>query len=184
MGNHKSRPHDRSDRREQFLPTSSARLRFSWNWAVIVGSLGLLAALLFVSAAVPAPGGAPAELQPADVAPTGQDVQLPITSLAAGAARFFRYTTAAGREVRFFVMRSSDGVVRAAFDTCDVCYREHRGYRQEGDNMICNNCGRAFRSVDINVISGGCNPAPLQRAIAGDDVLITSAAIESGAIYF
>jgi uncharacterized membrane protein len=118
------------------------------------------------------------------VAPTGQDLQLPAASLADGAARFFRYTTTAGREVRFFVMRSADGVVRAAFDACDVCYRERRGYRQEGDSMICNNCGRAFRSVDVNVISGGCNPAPLQRAIVGDDVLITSAAIESGALYF
>ena len=29
--------------------------------------------------------------------------------------------------------------------------------------MVCNNCGKAFPSDQINVITGGCNPIPLER---------------------
>ena len=118
------------------------------------------------------------------VAGRGADVSLPAATFADGAARFYRYTTAAGHEVKFFVMKSSDGVVRAAFDACDTCYRERRGYHQKGDVMVCNNCGQTFRSVDINVLQGGCNPAPIERTIAGDQVVLTAASLELGATYF
>jgi uncharacterized membrane protein len=119
-----------------------------------------------------------------EVGGTGGDVSLPVATFADGAARFYRYTTAAGREVKFFVMKSSDGVVRAAFDACDTCYRERKGYHQQGDVMVCRNCGRTFRSVDINVLQGGCNPAPLERAIAGDQLVLKATSIELGAMYF
>jgi hypothetical protein len=46
-------------------------------------------------------------------------------------------------------MKSADGVIRAAYDACDVCYRERKGYHQEGDDMVCNNCGRHFPSTSI-----------------------------------
>ena len=38
--------------------------------------------------------------------------------------------------------------------------------------MVCNNCGRQFRSVDVNVLQGGCNPAPIERAVSGDRVVM------------
>ena len=119
-----------------------------------------------------------------EIAGAGSDVTLPVSTFADGAARFYRYTTTAGREARFFVMKSSDGVVRAAFDACDTCYRERKGYRQQGDVMVCNSCRRTFRSVDINVLQGGCNPGPLERTVVGDQLVLTGASIELGAMYF
>jgi len=119
-----------------------------------------------------------------EIAGAGADVSLPAATFADGKARFFRYTTAAGREVKFFVMRSSDGVVRAAFDACDTCFPERRGYHQEGDVMVCNKCGRTFRSIDINVLQGGCNPSPLERSIVGDQIVLRAASIALGATYF
>ena len=76
------------------------------------------------------------------------------------------------KSVYFFVLKSSDGVIRAAFDSCDVCFRERKGYRQEGDLMICNNCGQAVPSVRINIEKGGCNPAPLERSTVGSNVVL------------
>ncbi len=187
MGKHKSKSvHiDQYRRRDQFLRHQSAGRRgVSWNWVLVAGGLGFLAILLYVSAPRPTPAAEAADTQPAETLQTGQDVRLGAAAFADGRARFYRYTTAAGREFRFFVMRSADGVVRAAFDACDVCYQKRRGYHQSGDNMVCNNCGRAFRSVDVNVISGGCNPSPLERTIVDDHVVITTAAIERGAAYF
>ncbi len=81
-------------------------------------------------------------------------------------------------------MKSSDGVMRAAFDACDVCFREKKGYRQEGDVMVCNNCGQRFPSTKINVLKGGCNPAPLGRTVQGDSLVINASDIEQGGWYF
>ena len=82
------------------------------------------------------------------------------------------------------MIRSSDGEIRAAFDACDVCFRSRRGYRQSGAHLVCNNCGSGFRSVDVNVLTGGCTPGTLERTIVGDQVVITPAAIERGAVYY
>jgi uncharacterized membrane protein len=124
------------------------------------------------------------EIATTQIAGTGADITLPVATFADGQARFFRYTTAAGREVRFFVMKSADGVLRAAFDACDTCYRDRLGYHQQGDVMVCNKCGRTFRSVDINVLQGGCNPAPLERSVVGDQIVLKAASIEAGVSYF
>jgi uncharacterized membrane protein len=75
--------------------------------------------------------------------------------------------------ISYFILKSTDGVIRAAFDACDVCWPEGKGYVQDGDrSMICRNCGRRFESVKVNEVQGGCNPAPLKRAIEGDQVVI------------
>jgi uncharacterized membrane protein len=115
----------------------------------------------------------------------GQDgtIRFAATDFADGKARFYRFQGQSG-PVDFFVVRSMDGVIRAAFDTCDVCYREHKGYRQEGSDMVCNNCGQHFRTDLVNVVKGGCNPAPLHRQLASDKVVIAVNDIEQGAGYF
>jgi hypothetical protein len=77
-----------------------------------------------------------------------------------------------GRPLEFFVLKSGDGVVRAAFNACDVCFEAHRGYTQEGDTMVCNNCGRRFPADQINVVQGGCNPSPLERSVSGETLII------------
>jgi uncharacterized membrane protein len=101
-----------------------------------------------------------------------------------GAPKYFSYDAPSGKTVKFFILKSSDGVIRAAFDACDVCYQNKKGYRQEGDFMICNNCGQRFTSTRINEVRGGCNPAPLERTIKGDQLVIASADILTGARYF
>ena len=100
-----------------------------------------------------------------------------------GKARFYRLNGQTG-PVDFFVVRSHDGVIRAAFDTCDVCYKARKGYRQEGNDMVCNNCDQRFRTDMINVVKGGCNPAPLQRQLIGETLVLSASDIEKGAWYF
>ena len=169
------------DRREQFVaPPEASRGGISPTAFIIAAALVLVAAVVFVTRS-PGAGALATELP---TIPTGQDVAIALADLNDGQARFYRYGTAAGREVRFFVMKSSDGVIRAAFDACDVCYRERRGYQQQGDVMLCRNCGRTFRSVDINVLQGGCNPAPLERTVVGDQIVLKAASIEAGVSYF
>jgi uncharacterized membrane protein len=115
----------------------------------------------------------------------GQDGKLHFATatFADGKARFYRFEGNSG-PIDFFLVRSQDGVIRTAFDTCDVCYRERKGYRQEGNDMVCNNCDQHFRTDLVNVVKGGCNPAPLKRELVGESVVIAANDIELGIDYF
>ena len=110
-------------------------------------------------------------------------VTVPAAGLADGQARFYRYAGRSG-EVEFFLVKSADGVIRAAFDTCDVCYKSRKGYRQEGNFMVCNNCNQQFRTDLVNEIKGGCNPAPLARRLENGQVVIATSDLAGGRSYF
>ena len=107
------------------------------------------------------------------------------SDFADGKARYYAYKTPQGINVRYFLLKSSDGVIRAAFDSCDTCWSAGKGYRQEGNFMVCNNCGLRFASVKINEVKGGCNPAPLTRTASGDKIIVkVKDIIEQGSFYF
>lgn len=180
MSTHKHR-HDPDSRRKRFADTAPHR-KWSWN-AIIVAAAALflgVAILTFARSSSGVSVAAPV----VEAIEAGADFARSSALFADGQARFFQYRAAGGRNVSFFVMKSSDGIVRAAADACMVCYRERKGYHQEGDVMVCNNCNKSFRSVDINVITGGCNPIPLDRAIEGDRIVVRASALEQAATYF
>ncbi len=110
-------------------------------------------------------------------------IRLPVSTTADGKARHYTYMNG-DQPIEFFVLRSADGTIRAAFNACDVCFQARRGYVQQGDHMVCVNCGRRFPADQINVVRGGCNPAPLNRTVAGDMLVIKVADILEGARFF
>ena len=114
---------------------------------------------------------------------TASQVSLPATLFDDGKARHFEHV-AGEFKIKYFVLKSSDGVIRAAFDACDVCWPAGRGYYQEGDFMVCRNCGRKFASVLVNEVKGGCNPAPLNRRVDSGKVIIEVKDILEGRQYF
>ena len=102
-----------------------------------------------------------------------------------GKARHFQYAdTESKTTIGYFILKSTDGVIRAAFDACDVCWRAGKGYYQEDSSMVCRNCGRRFESVMVNEVQGGCNPAPLNRTIQGNQVVILEEDLKKGQTYF
>ena len=100
-----------------------------------------------------------------------------------GKARHFQHVSN-GFTIKFFILKSSDNIIRAAFDACDVCWPAGKGYYQEGDSMVCRNCGRRFASVLVNEVKGGCNPAPLTRNVENGKVIIQIKDILEGKQYF
>jgi len=98
-------------------------------------------------------------------------------------AHFYTYVHD-GQPIEFFVLKSKDGVVRAAFNACDVCFAARKGYTQVGDYMVCNNCGSRFPADQINDVRGGCNPSPLDRTVEGDTLVIQVGDIAQGLGFF
>jgi len=114
---------------------------------------------------------------------TASKVTYPVSLFDDYKARHYVYK---GQDVtiKYFILKSSDGIIRAAFDACDVCWKAGKGYYQDGDFMVCRNCGRKFASVLVNVVQGGCNPAPLKRSVEGDRLVIYINDILEGKQYF
>lgn len=110
-------------------------------------------------------------------------VAYPVSMFQDGAAHFFEYRSG-DMTIRYFILKSSDGLLRAAFDACDVCWPAGKGYAQQGDEMVCRNCGRRFASIRINEVKGGCNPAPLNRTVEADQLVINTSDILQGRSYF
>lgn len=119
---------------------------------------------------------------PKAVQAQGGDVRIPVSEVSDGKAHHFRFA-GEGPELKFFLVSSGDRL-RAAFDACDVCYHAKKGYSQDKEFMICNNCGMRFHASRIGDVKGGCNPAPLRHRVEGGDVVISVADLTEGAGFF
>ncbi len=115
--------------------------------------------------------------------PDNGALSIPVDDISDGKAHYFKAKAESDIMVTFFVIKSSDGVIRAAIDACDVCFRSGKGYEQKGDYMVCTNCGKKFESNRINEVKGGCNPAPLNRKIKGKNLVISLEDINENAWY-
>jgi uncharacterized membrane protein len=120
---------------------------------------------------------------PTAITATNGELLIPLAAVSDGKAHHYKVKADDGTMVTFFVLKSKDGVLRAAIDACDVCYKAGKGYYQEGDFMVCENCGQRFASNRINVIKGGCNPAPLDRTVNGDKLVIAMKDINANTWY-
>jgi hypothetical protein len=171
------------------------------HWLAILTTmavlLGLLSSLGVGSAEAYAAETAPGAVRPLAqmMATTGHvpfplvaaneagEVRFSIAEFEDGVAHFYAFM-ANGLPVEFFVIRTSDNVIRTAFDACDVCYRAKLGYRQDGESMVCNNCGNRFPVTRIDLVNGGCNPAPFAARIDGADLVIAAKDLAAGLSYF
>ncbi|MGN1203013.1 MAG: DUF2318 domain-containing protein [Eubacterium sp.] len=76
-------------------------------------------------------------------------------------ASFYDYN-AGGTTVEVFAVKASDGTVRLALNTCQVCMGSpYAFFVQQGDSFICQNCKNAFDTDSIGIVHGGCNPVPI-----------------------
>lgn len=118
------------------------------------------------------------------VKPVNGAVAIPAAQVSDGKAHFYKYADA-GKEIGFFVVKGTDGAFHVAFDTCDVCFREKKGYFQEGDMMVCRNCNQKFATNRIGKAnSGGCNPSHLDFTQSGGNIVIKANDLASGGQFF
>lgn len=102
-------------------------------------------------------------------------------------ASYFDYD-ANGITVQVFTVKASDGTIRLALNTCQVCNGSPYAYFvQDGDWFICQNCGNRFASTEIGIISGGCRPVPITEEIYTEQdgtITIPAAFLEEKAALF
>ncbi|MFA4855315.1 MAG: DUF2318 domain-containing protein [archaeon] len=144
-------------------------------WIPIILFAGIVILSGCVSNAAEAPNGS------GNNSTAQNTISVPLNSVGTN-AKWLEYESG-GIKIRFFAVKASDGSIKTAFDACDVCYVKKKGYRQEGNFMVCNNCGKRFAIDSLgteNKNPGGCWPGYLPNKIVGDSVVIEKADLENG----
>jgi len=118
------------------------------------------------------------------VKPNAGVVTISAAKMGDGKARFYKFEDG-GKEIAFLVVKAPDGSIRTAFDACDSCYRDKKGYEQQGDKLNCKNCNQKFviNRLGPNA-TGGCNPGYLPHRLSGTTVTISVNDLKGGARYF
>ena len=84
-------------------------------------------------------------------------------------ATFIPYQ-AGDTKMEVIAVKASDGTVRTAFNTCQVCYSSGRGYyKLESDTLVCQNCGNRFSADQVEQQKGGCNPVGITKEYKTED---------------
>lgn len=106
----------------------------------------------------------------------GEDLVIPIADISEQAT--FYPIEIDGVTLEVLAVKAPDGTIRTAFNTCEVCYDSGRGYyKQEGDVLVCQNCGNRFQTSQIEVESNGCNPWPIfpeNKTVDGETITISN----------
>src|SRR6478609_8977932 len=76
------------------------------------------------------------------VLPDQGQVRVNVADLKPQEVRFFQFLNAGNQEVHFFVGRDKEGQLQVAFDANEQCAKFKRGYRHEGEWMVCNKCDK------------------------------------------
>jgi uncharacterized membrane protein len=77
---------------------------------------------------------------------------------------------AGSTNMEILAVKASDGSIRTAFNTCQVCNGSPKAYyKQQGDVLACQNCGNRFKMDMVEQQRGGCNPVPIMKDEKIDD---------------
>lgn len=110
-------------------------------------------------------------------------LQVAVDSLGAQVA-FIDYDSN-GTAMQVMLYKEEDGTVHGALNTCQVCAGSPYAYfEQEGNDVVCQNCGNHFSVNAIGDVHGGCNPVPLEMSEDGKYVLIDTAKLDENATAF
>lgn len=114
------------------------------------------------------------------------DIVIPVSEISE-TAKFYP-AEINGIELEALAVKAPDGSIRTAFNTCQVCYSSGRGYYvQEGNVLVCQNCGNRFAMDDVEVTRGGCNPVPITeeyKTVSDDSITISKEYLVEATVIF
>ena len=91
---------------------------------------------------------------------SGESLKIPVKEISEKAS--FYSVEVDGTQMEVIAVKDSDGNIRTAFNTCQICYDSGNGYyKQEGNELVCQNCGNSFTMEQVGESAGGCNPWPI-----------------------
>jgi uncharacterized membrane protein len=153
-------------------PDAAERRRLEWErrkqrrWAF--ASAFTCTAVILILAAEFAYARVTAQTEAKSIQADNGEVRIPMSEISDANLHLYN-VDASGTNVRFLVIRKSDGNWGTALDACLICGTA--GYRQEGSNVICRNCASAIYIPTIGE-AGGCNPVGVPSRLENGALVI------------
>jgi uncharacterized membrane protein len=178
--NQKRNRADKKMSQEEFDKTKRAEDEMKIIMGVIIAFVIIVVLALIFS--ISSPENTSDYSTPYDI--VGDELLIPVSDVSTS-AQYYKYETG-GKDVKFFSVLGSDGGIHTAFDACDVCYQEKKGYAQKGSKMECRNCGNQYSTNQIGTANqgGGCWPGYMQRTVSDGFVRIKLSELDTGRRYF
>jgi len=148
----------------------------------------LILGVIIVSAgcAKPDSQAAAQDIKPSENTTSGDGIMIDKSEITEQ-ANFYPYN-AGGIEMEVLAVKAPDGTIRTALNTCQVCYDSGAGYYvQEGDELVCQNCGNRFSISKIEKQKNGCNPVPITSEYKTEDdntVTISAEFLDAAKVLF
>jgi FTR1 family protein len=142
------------------------------RWSFAAATLCLIVMIMFAAefvyarSSLASPSAEPLQAQDGKV-------QLRISTVEDGKLHFYT-TDVSGTVLRFIVVKKGEGDYVTALDACQIC--GWAGYKQDGQNVICRNCGSAIYIPSIGQ-AGGCNPVAVKSSIQGGTITVDLSAL-------
>lgn len=139
------------------------------NKAIVFTSISIVAAIIAVGIIL-LTGNGGAQTASASSGAKGSENSIVIQkSDVTDTATFIPYQVGSTK-MEVIAVKAPDGTIRTAFNTCQVCYNSGRGYYvQEGDVLVCQNCGNRFKISQVDKEKNGCNPVPILSSDKTED---------------
>ena len=107
---------------------------------------------------------------PLAVQVTDGKILLPLSMVDDGTLHRFVYTSKAGVDIRYIVIKKSTTAYGVGLDACDVC-GAGGGYYERKGQVVCILCDVVMNKATIG-FAGGCNPVPFPFAIEEGTMVI------------
>ena len=116
----------------------------------------------------------------------GESLVIPISEISETVT--FYPVTVDGIRMEVLVVKASDGTIRTAFNTCHVCNGAPYAYfEQEGNMLVCQNCGSLFPIDHVGIETGGCSPVPVfdaEKTKTDESITISYDTLQANAYWF
>src|ERR1700730_10442463 len=109
-----------------------------------------------------------APVQARTLVPQDNRVRVPLSELSDSSLHFYN-TDVNGTAIRFLVIHKTNGDYATALDACQICGTA--GYREEGQSVVCRNCGATIYVPSIGE-SGGCNPIGVKSQVQQGELIV------------
>jgi len=139
--------------------------------------------LIFLVASILALHGCSKSTPTKLVSSQGDVVSIDAAGIENGGLKFFSYNVGA-KSVRFFVVRTEGGELKAALDACATCYTNKMGYHADAGCVVCGYCGNRFDFDKMDKGVGGCYPIMLKSRVDGGRVVLDKKELEDAVKWF
>lgn len=159
------------------MKSNKKQLGSKKNILIIAGSIALVAVIAILTLAT---GGQTAP----ETASQSDNADIVIQKEQVTQTASYYPVESNGTYMEIIAVRATDGTVRTALNTCQVCYASGQGYYEQlGEALICKNCGNQFTIDQIELQKGGCNPVPILADMKTEDDETVTINAESLVVY-